>query len=263
MIIDKKNNNISKIIKNIPLVNEKIENINGWFLKQDICLFDFFLLLQNIFNVNGNLLEIGIWEGKSLFKILNYCKNNETLFGLDVKLKLSTLKSHYSNFDNTDRLALIEDSSDNIIKHSEINNIRFCHIDGCHRGDIVYNDIVNVNHYSNDFTILILDDFAKDYIGVMQAYYKAYFLNKTNFVPLLFSNRKCYFCHKKQYLAYYNYIKNNLFNFIINNYKNNCDIRTVVEDTNTNINNMLYVLEYPQVEDDNYLINKKHILGSY
>ena len=240
MIFNKKIINNNESNEEISKFNDNLDKINGWFFVEDICVFDFLLLMQNKLNITGNLLEIGVFEGKSLFEIAKYCKNNETLFGLDICIKQNIIENYSKNFKNTNQIKLIQDSSLNIKNHSEINNIRFCHIDGCHEGEIVYEDIINANNYSKDETILVLDDFAKDYIGIMQAYYKAYFTNKTNFIPFLHTSRKSYFCQKTYYPIYYEYIKNNLKTFI-NNYNNIYDVKTVIEHKKTNISDVLYL----------------------
>lgn len=219
---------------------DELDKIDGWFFGQDICIFDFLLLMQNKLNITGNLLEIGVFEGKSLFEIAKYCKNNETLFGLDLFIRHDIINEHSKNFKNANQIKLIEDSSLNIKNYSEINNIRFCHIDGCHEGETVYEDIINANNYSKDETILVLDDFAKDYIGIIQAYYKAYFTNKTNFIPFLHTYRKSYFCQKTYYPIYYEYVKNNLKSFI-NNYNTAHDIKSIIEHKKTNISDILYL----------------------
>lgn len=233
-----------KLINDISKVNnDNIYKIDGWFYQPDICIFDFLLSLQNNLNIDGNLLEIGVWKGRSLFKILNYCKNNEILFGLDAFLKKEEIESQYKNFNNTNKIKLICDSSNNIINYKEINNIRFCHIDGGHNGLTVYNDIINANNYTNDKAIIILDDFSKEYISIMQAYYKAYFTNQINFVPIIYTPAKLYLCHKNSYQLYYEQIKNNIVNFI-NNYNDNHNIKQITSYKDTNITDMFRITDY-------------------
>lgn len=227
--------------KDYNKINNNIYKIEGWFYPPDICIFDFLLSTQNKLNINGNLLEIGLWKGRSLFKILDYCKNNEILFGLDVGLKKQEIESQYKNFNNINRLKLICDFSDNISNYKEINNIRFCHIDGSHKGLIVYNDIINANNYTNDKTILVLDDFTKDYISVLQAYYKAYFNNQTNFVPIIYTPAKMYLCNKNSYQLYYEEIKHNIVDFI-NSYNCDHEIKQITEHKNTNITDMFQII---------------------
>lgn len=234
----------NKNISNITEINKKINNIAGWFSNSDQYIFDFLLNMQNQLNINGNLLEIGIWERKSLFKILNYCKPNETMFGLDNVVKYKEIHTHYNDFKNIEQLNLIQDNSYNIKNYKEINNIRFCHIDGDHTGTVAYNDIINANNYTKDDTILVLDDFQPYFIGVMQAYYKAYFTKKTKFVPFIMSNQKLYLCTLAYYQTYYNYTKNNIISFI-NNFNETCDIKFIFNTTNNNITNTIMVSQKP------------------
>lgn len=227
------------IHNNIIEFNKKLNNVNGWFSASDQYLFDFLLIMQNQLNITGNLLEIGLWEGKSLFKILNYCRHNEILFGLDSNVKYDKLQSNYENFNNISSLRLIQDFSHNIKKYKDINNIRFCHIDGDHTGAIAYNDIIGTSNYVNDDAILVLDDFHVYYIGVMQAYYKAYFTNKTKFVPFVMSNQKLYLCTRKNYYTYYNYVKSNIVPFLKNFDSAETTIKFVFDTDNTNITNII------------------------
>lgn len=251
MIVNSKNRNYGE-------VNKKIDNVNGWYFRSDMCAFDFLLTLQENLKINGNLVEIGIWEGKSLFKILDYCKNNEILYGIDYELKLDKIQEQYKNFNNVNHLKLIEDTSLNIKNHHEINNVRFCHIDGCHKGIIAYNDIINTSFYTNDAAILVLDDFAKDYISIMQAYYKAHFMGQTEFIPILYTNRKCYLCKKNFYNIYYTQIKNNIVNFF-NNYNDKHNIKHIIEHTETNVSDVLELSEYQHFED--LSVHNKNSIG--
>lgn len=193
--------------------NIKLNNIDGWFTDQDKCIFDFLLSLQNTTNITGNLLELGIWRGCSLFKILSHCNVNEILYGIDHGLQSDILNKEKYNFNNYNQLQLIKAKSEDISKY-QIKNIRFVHIDACHRGSAVYNDIINANIYTNNNAILILDDFAVDYLGVMQAYYKAYFNKETKFIPFLKTDRKLYLCTNDYYSYYYNNVLESIVNFI-------------------------------------------------
>lgn len=222
-------------------LNKKIQNnIEGWFPILENYIFDFLLNMQNNYQISGNLCEIGIWHGKSLMKLIEYNKNN-IVYGFDYKLKTDIINNHIKdlfpkiNFDN---IKLYKDVSQNIANYN-LSNVRFCHIDGAHSGDLVYIDIINANGYMDDKGILILDDFDKEYIGIIQAYYKAYFTNNTKFVPILMTDRKLYLCTVKYYNLYYNFIKNNFIQFVKNYNINN--ISYIIEIKNTCITNIFRI----------------------
>lgn len=192
--------------------NSICDDINGWFNENNKFLFSILLNYQNEININGNILELGVYYGKCFVFMYNFLKNTEKLIGIDNLPFFKKTQEIYKLYDN---INFYIDNTSNLL-NLNISNVRFCHIDASHTYDDVYLDIKNAYTTLIPGSIMILDDFSTiDYLnGPIAAYYMTIIKDKLELCPFLISNNKIYLSNKYYASLYYNYLKNNMNKYI-------------------------------------------------
>lgn len=212
-----KQNNIPRDL-NFEYRQQCLAGIKGWFSPASHGLFSFFLDLQNKQSVNGNLGEIGVWEGKSASIISNFSKADESIFLIDPLIEKNT-EVIYRNIDLVcrripDNLHLYNCVSDNFLNNNTESlrkSFRFFHIDGCHTGTNVFSDLELADILLQEDSILVVDDFFNPgYPQITEALYKYLFLNPYKFRLFFNGFNKAYLCRPGKYSFYYSYTLENL-----------------------------------------------------
>jgi hypothetical protein len=150
--------------------------IPGFFYPADFMLFDFILAHQLDSGVAGDMLEIGVYRGKSailmgcglrpderliacdLFdKVMSHedisIKHRKTYGGLDVAEFCRNWNHYHSRHQLDIRIC---DSA----KLTELPTLRFTHIDGCHNYQCVRDDIRLAAKHTGPRGVISLDDYG-------------------------------------------------------------------------------------------------------
>lgn len=195
-----------------------LATINGWFSPASHGLFSFYLDFQNKHNINGNLGEIGVWEGKSASVISSFPKTGEHIYLIDPLIKKNA-ETIYRNIDMVCRKIPDNLNLNNCLSENFLNNnteslrksFRFFHIDGCHTGTNVYSDLELADVLLHEDSILVVDDFFNpSYPQITEALYKYLFLNPYKFRLFFNGFNKAYLCRPGKYSFYYSYTFENL-----------------------------------------------------
>ncbi len=183
-----------------------LEIIPGWFSALDQEVFSAILSEQNY----GNILEIGVYQGKSAIFIEQFRKSGEEFHVCDVfdgvethshnnaeimksyeDLSFSKFKINFERFFSHLPIVHICDSEDLGARiGSKI--FRFIHIDGSHLYDIVKKDLkFATEHLHPEFGVISMDDYrAAHTTGVAAAMWES--VNQGYLVPLLITPNKAY-----------------------------------------------------------------------
>jgi Methyltransferase domain len=208
-------------IKNLNSVIRKhkrgTRRIDGWLAEDDAAIMATFLLWQNIQGVNGDILEIGVYQGKSAH-LLATCMAQKTpstdrLFLVDVfslpvessinqreneasysMIRIAPLNELLNSIGLGSNLEFVDMDSQLLGSHELLNSIkiRFAHIDGSHNTINVLNDIkFACSKLINCFGIIVLDDYRAIHApGVSRALWKA--LEEMQLRIFLFGPTKIY-----------------------------------------------------------------------
>ena len=190
---------------------ESISKISGWFSNADAMVFDSLLNLQREHLFTGDLLEIGVYAGKSAV-FLNYFRDqSESLHVCDIfegevdgenyeeisdsyeNLSESRFKNNFTKVFS--ELPIIHACNSLELESRLSNNrFRFIHIDGSHLYDFVHNDLnFATRHLNENSGIIVLDDFRSAHtLGVTAAMWEFVLSNKLK--PFLFTANKAYLC---------------------------------------------------------------------
>jgi hypothetical protein len=199
-----------------------VDQIKGWFVYDQILnVYDVLNNLQQ--GTTGDLLEIGVYYGKSLIPLLDMAKPNETCIGIDV------FEDQHLNMDESGGHTTINSVRQNIIKvydelpkHLKLvkqcsgsltdkellklstNNIfRFISIDGCHTFDYTFHDLSLAANSISEDGIIVIDDYTNaDWPGVKAA--TDHFLNlKNNLQPIYAGANKLILCSREVSSTFY------------------------------------------------------------
>lgn len=141
---------------------EKIEIIPGWFMFQSYCVWR--ALLDQQAGTTGDLLEIGVWRGRSAAVLAAYRKGSEKLYLCDLRLEEEAV--HHAirsvGVEPANIVPLSGSSADLPAKldlRAMHKTVRWLHIDGEHTGTAVYRELELANAIVNMDGIVVIDDF--------------------------------------------------------------------------------------------------------
>ena len=182
--------------------------ISGWFHEDDALLIKAIDGWQKELLVSGNILELGIWEGKSLVFLASLAVKGETLLGIDWfsgpggETRLSSLRANIkrAQLSNVrilkgDTRALVNTALSAQLRRS----FRLVHIDAGHEHNDVLQDLEASSRLLGDpRSVIVLDDVPVRYFPGCWSGMAQWILSHGNeFRPFLFSSSKAYLCRKE------------------------------------------------------------------
>lgn len=190
------------------------QSVEGWFASEAAATWDCLLAYQQASKVTGNLLEIGVWNGKSALLSVLYAGAGEIQLLVDPR----DLKEAVSNLRQVRADATIDvfqRISRALFKHPEYRNMlssfRWIHIDGKHTAQDVSVDLRLADELLNDTGVVVLDDFFNyGYPQVTQAVYQYLFTHPHSFSLVLCGHMKGYLCRPLAVAKYAEYVRTNL-----------------------------------------------------
>lgn len=194
---------------------KKISSMNGWFDSFSLTIFDILLNLQSNNEIFGNILEIGVWEGKSASTFVDMLQDREKIFLIDpiLKKKKDIIITNFNKIiDISDEDFLFfemtsEDFKTKILTKDIIHSFRFIHIDGNHTAEGIYKDLELADLLLLDNGIVAIDDFFNmAYPQITEALLYYIFSNPYKFRIFLCGFNKVYLCRPGIYSKYYTYV---------------------------------------------------------
>ncbi|MXM67208.1 class I SAM-dependent methyltransferase [Streptomyces sp. HUCO-GS316] len=191
-----------------PLPGE-LEDVPGWFPPLDQFLFNWFLDRQKTQGMRGDLLELGVYLGKSAILLGRHLGDGERftvcdLFGSEApdganraeaaksyaSLTRQAFERNYLSFHDT-LPRVIEAPSSVISAEVAPGTCRFVHIDASHLYEHVYGDIGAAREILGPDGIVVLDDFRSEHTpGVSVAAWEA--VLSRGLRPVCLSTQKMY-----------------------------------------------------------------------
>ncbi|WHM41086.1 class I SAM-dependent methyltransferase [Streptomyces sp. BPTC-684] len=175
------------------LTRDRLDEVEGWFFAADVFLFDWLLAHQRAQGICGDLLELGVYKGKSAILIGFHAADGERFTVCDLfdageapddstatemrvyypTLTRQVFEANYLRFHR--RLpTVIQSSSSGITTHVPERSCRFVHIDASHLYHHVRVDIAAARQLLTEDGIVSLDDFRSPHTpGVAAATWEA------------------------------------------------------------------------------------------
>jgi hypothetical protein len=189
-------------------------DLPGWFWPDSIAIWDSLLRFQSAAGIEGHMLEIGVWQGKSAALAALHSRPNEICLLVDLHIQneartaIGRIKSN--------QVVYVEKDSAALSRHPELSRdagtFRWIHIDGNHCGMAIINDM-NVAHLLlSDQGVLTLDDFFNpQYPQITAAAFEWLNRNPLQMRIFLIGANKAYLCRPYAMRSYLTYVKDSLF----------------------------------------------------
>jgi len=155
----------------ISLYN-RVESIPGFFNYDDAQHFWLLLKMQEAIGIEGDLLEIGTWKGRSSAFMSYFVKGDQRIFLVDVFS--APAKDKYPEYPSIDEvrgnlfkvnssvlpnsLVFISGNSSQLQLPKDL-RLRFCHVDGGHSFDECYTDLTKITPHIISNGIVVIDDY--------------------------------------------------------------------------------------------------------
>jgi hypothetical protein len=199
----------------LPTFDEYVAHMDelvlGWFAYIDAMVFHAVDKVQRDSGVEGNLLEIGAYLGKSAILLGYLLRSEERLVVCDLftneeldpdleadaalfdELSRHAFEENYARF-HSRPATVIERPSTELTDEALGRSFRIVHVDGSHRFDIVRQDIATALELVVDGGIVIVDDYrtVPHALGVAAAAWGA--VTDGKLIPVLATVQKLYGC---------------------------------------------------------------------
>ena len=118
--------------------------VEGWFQTPAIAIWDSLLSYQEEQRISGNMIEIGVWKGKSAALAALHCQTGEECVFVDA-MPLDAAKATISQTLPQATCHYLQEQSQFLARHPFIaqgtRSFRWIHVDGEHTGQSVINDL--------------------------------------------------------------------------------------------------------------------------
>lgn len=184
----------------------------GWFNPLSIALWDLLLTRQRACNLTGDILEIGVWQGKSAGMLAAHMRPNETLRLVDIYIH-ENLKANLESFGAAFHCDIEFNRSDSftfftpdyLAKHRR--SFRFIHVDGHHVAHAIWDDLHHAAQLLAPEGILVIDDFCNDrFPQVTEITYRFLERNADEFAMFLCGGNKAYLTRVRAYQKHYDFL---------------------------------------------------------
>ena len=190
-------------------------NTPGWFYGQSAAIWDTLLSYQEATNNDGNLLEIGVFQGKSAGMAALHRRGNETCVFVD-PMPLDHVESRIKEVIPSAKCQYLQEFSQFLPRHPFVRDaardFRWIHIDGEHSAQAVCNDLAIAEMLLSDRGILVLDDFfSPSYPQITQALFRFLEATPNRLTLVLCGYNKGYLCRPRAAREYLTFMQNSLY----------------------------------------------------
>jgi hypothetical protein len=191
------------MMKTFTTLVKQAMRFEGWMSASNIATFEYFLQDQNKRGITGNMLEFGVYKGRSASVLLHALNSEEWLYGIDSSEhpEIKKLEKINTNF------KWIRGKSEDLILSSELpaveGPIRFSHHDASHTFHNLSTELSYIEKTLSEDGIVVLDDFgAPFYPQVIAATYSYLYTTNSNLEIFLIGDNKAYLCRKPHFDYY-------------------------------------------------------------
>jgi Methyltransferase domain len=207
-------------------------NIPGWFFPVSVAIWDTLLSYQAENNIRGNLMEIGVFKGKSATMAALHSHANETCVLVD-PMPLDEVRQRIEHLAPEAQCHYLQEMSQYLLRYPFLTeaarDFRWIHIDGEHTAQAVSNDLSIAETLLSDRGILALDDFFSPcYPQITLALFRFLEANPGRLALILCGYNKGYLCRPKAAREYLTFIRSSLYPNLA---KRNCQRVTVCKTT--------------------------------
>lgn len=208
------------LIKHANNFNNKLDafnSIEGWCNQEQFYSLELVLSFIDSIHLTGDIIELGVFTGKSSGIFANYIGENETLKLVDMNMQYDVVNENINKLtSNTPKIEFYNDMTWCISRFPK-QTAKFIHIDAGHSYNNCWNDLNLSLPLLKDNGIIAVDDFFMDiYPQVTEATYNFVSDPNNNLRLFLYAGHKAYICKKPAF--------ENVVRYIITNYKDYADL---------------------------------------
>jgi predicted O-methyltransferase YrrM len=186
-------------------------DVPGWFYPQSAATWDILLSYQEAHGIVGNLLEIGVYQGKSAGMAALHRQGEESCVFVD-PLPMDGIRQRLEQLLPDAKCEYIQELSQYLPRHAFVRDaardFRWIHIDGEHSAQAMQNDLTIAETLLSDRGILVVDDFfSPSYPQITQAVFRFLDANPGRLMLLLCGYNKGYLCRPRAAREYLGFIK--------------------------------------------------------
>lgn len=180
------------------------QKIAGWMEDGADALWDVFADFQTSLGVTGDLIEIGVYHGKSAaFMALHADPEVERLILIDKELRVDKVRESLALASwplDESRTVLVQGNTLRLAAHSmagrfSSDQVRWIHIDGDHSARAVFHDLALAHELLQPGGVVTVDDFFRyHHPQVTAGVYKYLAANPTNLCIFAAGYGKAYLC---------------------------------------------------------------------
>ena len=141
---------------------QKHSSIPGFSHPESFAIWDFLFELQHDSRIGGDLMEIGVYYGKSAALMAMHAQKDEEIYLVDCSDFVDRARSTVEKIKGQKVSVLKVKSSDPLLwrlANTRARSLRWIHIDGDHKSETVQNDLLLACALLNDEGIICIDDF--------------------------------------------------------------------------------------------------------
>ena len=195
------------LLDDIPGFLDKFDSVQGMMSRLSGASFISILKHQEAENNIGDIVEFGVYKGKSAFLLAHFINPPENLVLVDTRIlsEVSEIKKIAPG------VRIFETSSKKFSESRKMSGdlhkkVRFLHIDGNHTFDNVAEDMEIAEKLVTDDGLVVLDDFLNpNYPQVQAATYRHLYTKNSRFAVFLIGGNKAFLCNKKNHNRWLNY----------------------------------------------------------
>jgi len=160
---------------------KKLEDVRGWLAPADQMLFAWLLDRQNRVEQPGDLVELGVYQGRSAIHIASFRKPDEQMVVCDLfdfartessilpgarreyaTLTQQTFERNFLAF-HDELPAIVRGLSETIVDHVAAGSCRFVHVDASHMYEHVRRDMLSARSLLRPDGIVVFDDYRTEH----------------------------------------------------------------------------------------------------
>lgn len=179
----------------------QVRSIDGWLVPHACRVFAILDTCQKQHGVEGNLFEIGVWQGKSVVPLAKLLRTNETLGACDIfddigsdgqSNKMRRFRENIARcLGEAPYLRIYPKSSRELTQEEVTPGCRLIHIDGGHDAYNVFEDLVLAETCLHEKGAIVMDDaYLSSWPSVTDGIYRFLYQKPRAMVPLLCGFKK-------------------------------------------------------------------------
>jgi predicted O-methyltransferase YrrM len=195
----------------------RARGVEGFFNLESAAIWDFLLKLHDGMGVSGDMLEVGVLNGRSLLLSLASCREGERHVAVD-RRQLDGLVSVMEGLTPDERRRLVfhkGNSTDVALMGAAAGPFRWIHIDADHAHDAVLADLDAWVPKLQDCGLLVLDDFYNfRHAEVTDALYHYLYTRPHHLAPLCIGYNKAYLTTQRAHEALFPLLRDHLTEYV-------------------------------------------------